>query len=311
MFITHKTYYLSASMVALFFTACCAGASYTKVTIPDEPSAAMQTIADEVVAGNCSILWHAMPTSYQTDINAIVQLAGTKVDPEIYDRIFGLVGRFAEVADKQKLFILNTSLAGEQPADQIAEIEAAWASIIGFVQTIVTSSISSYTGLRAFNGQIFSEQTLPALFKHSANLALLSNEDNPFSILEFDSLKTLENTDKTAVLEINFIKGGVNTESFSKVENRWVPTKIATKWSTGMAASKKHLEAISSDEIAKNKPQLMGIITMLDGILTQLNTADNQEQFDQTLQGAMIPIGLFMMQGMVEGIGAPTKPVSP
>ena len=78
-----------------------------------------------------------------------------------------------------------------------------------------------------------------------------------------------------------------------------------------MAASKKHLEAISSDEIAKNKPQLMGIITMLDGILTQLNTADNQEQFDQTLQGAMIPIGLFMMQGMVEGIGAPTKPVSP
>ena len=47
----------------------------------------------------------------------------------------------------------------------------------------------------------------------------------------------------------------------------------------------------------------MGMITMLDGILTQLNTAKTQEQFDQALHGAMIPIGLLMMQSMGEGIG--------
>jgi hypothetical protein len=116
MFITHKKLFPSAAMVALFFTACGAGISSTTVTIPDEPSAAMQTIADEVIAGNHSILWHAMPTSYQTDINDIAQLVGSKVDPEIYDKSFGLVGRFAEVADKQKLFILNTKLGGELTA---------------------------------------------------------------------------------------------------------------------------------------------------------------------------------------------------
>ena len=55
----------------------------------------------------------------------------------------------------------------------------------------------------------------------------------------------------------------------------------------------------------------MGMITMLDGILTQLNTAETQEQFDQALQGAMIPIGLLMMQSMGEGIGAPEIPVAP
>ena len=71
MFITHKTFFPYAAVVALFFTACGAGISSTIVTIPDEPSTAMQTIADEVIAGNYSILWHAMPTSYQTDINAI------------------------------------------------------------------------------------------------------------------------------------------------------------------------------------------------------------------------------------------------
>ena len=310
MFITHKTFFPYAAMVAFFFTACGAGISSTTVTLPDEPSAAMQTIADEVVAGNYSILWHALPISYQTDINAIARFAGSKVDSEIYDKSFGLVGRFAEVANKQKSFILNTSLGGEQPAEQIAEIEAAWSSIIGFVQTIVTSSISSSAGLRAFDGQVFSEQTLPALFKYSNDIAVISNEENPFGSLEFGSLKTLENTDTTAVLEITFTKGGVETKGLTKIENRWVPTEIAINWSTEMAAAKKQLEAISYEEIAKNKTQLMGMITMLDGILTQLNTAETQEQFDQALQGAMIPIGLLMMQIMGEGIGVPTKPVA-
>ena len=280
MFITHKSFYPSAAMIALFFTACGAGISSTKVTIPDEPSAAMRTIADEVIAGNYSILWHAMPTSYQNDINAIAQLAGSKVDPEIYDKSFGLVGRFAEVADRQKLFILNTSLGGEQPAEQIAEIEAAWPSIIGFVQTIVTSSISSSAGLRSFDGQVFSSRTLPALIKYSNDLAAISNQENPFGSLEFDRLKTVENADTTAVVEITFTKGGVGTKGLTKIENRWVPTEIATNWSTEMAAAKKQLEAISFEEIAKNKPQLMGMITMLDGILTQLNYAKTQEQFD-------------------------------
>ena len=307
MFITHKTFFPPAAMLAVLFTACGAGISSTEVTIPDEPSAAMQTIADEVIAGNCSILWHAMPTSYQTDINAIAQLAGSKVDPEIYDKSFGLFGRFAEVADKQKLFILNTSLGGELAAEQIAEIEAAWPSIIGFIQTIVTSSISSSAGLRAFDGQGFFEQTLPALFKYSNDLAALSNEENPFDGLEFDSLKTVESTNTTAVLGKTFANGDVEAVDLTKVGKRWVPAEMAANWSRGIGNAKKQLEAISSEEMAKNKPQIMGMITMVDGILTQLKTAETQEQFDQALLGAMLPIGLLMMQSMGEGIGTPTN----
>jgi hypothetical protein len=298
MFINHKIFPSCATILALIFTACDAGVSSTEFTIPDEPSAAIQKIADEMLVGNCSILWHAMPSSYQADVNAIAKLAGAKVDPEIYDKSFGLFGRFAEVADKQKSFILNTKLGGELAAEQIAEIEAAWPSIIGFIQTIVSSSISSSAGLRAFDGQGFSEQTLPALFKYSNDLAAISKEENPFGSLEFDRLKTIENADTAAVIEITFTNGDVETEDFIKVENRWVPTEMATNWSTQIADTKKKLEAISSEEIAKNKPQLMGMITMLDGILTQLEKADTQEQFDQALRGAMMPIGMLIMQGM-------------
>ena len=296
MLITYKILFPCAALVALFLTACDAGVSCTEYTLPDEPSAAMQTIADEMLAGNCSILWHAMPASFQIDVNAIAQLLGAKVDPEIYDKSFGIIGRFADVADKQKLFILNTKLGGELAAEQIAEIEAAWPSIIGFVKTIVTSSISSTAGLRAFDGQVFSEKTLPVLFKYSNDLAALS-EENPFSSLEFDSLKTIVSTDTTAEIKITFTNGDVETEDFAKVENRWVPAEMAINWSTQMADAKKQLEAISSEKMVKNKPQIMGMITMVDGILTQLEKAETQEQFDQALQGAMMPIGILMMQG--------------
>ena len=296
MLITYKILFPCAALVALFFTACDAGVSSTEYTLPDEPSVAMQTIADEMLAGNCSILWHAMPASFQIDVNAIAQLVGAKVDPEIYDKSFGLIGRFAEVADKQKLFILNTKLGSELAAEQIAEIEAAWPSIIGFVQTILTSSISSSAGLRAFDGQVFSEQTLPVLFKYSNDLAALS-EENPFNSLEFDSLKTIVSTDTTAEIKITFTNGDVETEDFAKVENRWVPAEMAINWSMRMADAKKQLEAISSKKLVKNKPQIMGMITMVDGILTQLEKAETQEQFDQALQGAMMPIGILMMQG--------------
>jgi hypothetical protein len=81
MFINHKIFPSCATILALIFTACDAGVSSTEFTIPDEPSAAIQKIADEMLVGNCSILWHAMPSSYQADVNAIAKLAGAKVDP--------------------------------------------------------------------------------------------------------------------------------------------------------------------------------------------------------------------------------------
>lgn len=311
MYVIHKSFLSSFAMAALFFTTCSAAVGSTQVAIPDEPSAAMRTIADEVIAGNSSILWRAMPASYQTDINSIAQLAGSKVDPEIYEMIFVLIGRLAEVADEQKLFVLNTNLGGEKPAELIAGIEAAWPSIISFVQTIVTSSISSSAGLRAFDGQLFSEQTLSALYNYSNDLAALSDEENPFGNLQFDSLKTLESTDSTAVIEVTFTNGDVKTEDFTKVENRWVPAVIANNWSTEVAAGKRQLEAISPEEMAKNKPLIMGMITMLDGILSQLEIAETQEQFDQALRGAMMPIGMLMMQRMGDQISAPTKSLAP
>lgn len=319
MIVSPKLFLPLAALSAMLFTACGgsedSSSTSTEAQIPDAPDAAIETIAKEVMDGNGGILWKAMPASYQADVDSIAQLAGTKVDAELYNKSFGLVGRLAEVADKQKEFILNTQLGGAQPAEQIAKVEAAWPSIIGFVQTIAGSSIASSQGLQSFDGQAFFDTTVSSLIGYSKDLAALSEQENPFDAMDFGTVSVLESTEDTATLEMTGPDGTVETEAFTKVENRWVPTEMATQWSANMAEAKAQLEAMSPEEMAQNKPQIMGVITMLEGVLTQLEAAETQEQFDQALQGAMMPImGLMMMQGgMGGGQGAPSSmpPVAP
>ncbi|WPJ94652.1 hypothetical protein SH580_14550 [Coraliomargarita algicola] len=312
MSVTAKILFPCVSLAAFVFTACGSKSESTEkpeASIPDAPDAAIQTIATELSNGNGAILWEAMPASYQNDVNTVAQLAGTKVDAEIYNKGFALIGRLADVANKQKEFILNTQLGGEKPAEQIAKIEAAWPSIIGFVKTLTDSSLASAEGLQAFDGLAFCETTVSTLVDFSQDLAQLSDEPNP---LDFGAVKLLASTDTTASLEMTLPDGTVNTEEFSKVENRWVPTEMASSWASDMANAKAQLEAISPEEIAKNKPQIMGAITMFEGILGQIDAAETQEQFDQALQGAMMPImGLMMMQGGMGGGSAPAMPAVP
>tara|TARA_B100000989_G_scaffold266673_1_gene220317 strand:+ start:2680 stop:3585 length:906 start_codon:yes stop_codon:yes gene_type:complete len=297
MFNTQKISFLLALIVALSFTACGSGVK----SIPDEPSAAVQTVNDEINAGNCSIIWHAMPASYQADVNAIVQLAGTKVDAEIYDKTFSFLSRLAEVVDKQKAFIINAELISELPAEELAKIETAWSSIIGFVECIATSSISSSAGLQAFDGEVFFNETFSDLFKYSKDLASIAGEElTDFDIanLEFDSVKTLEISDTTAVVEITLVNGDAETLDLTRVENRWVPTELHTEWSEGIADSKEELKAFSFDDLVENKSQIMGLFTTADILLTQFDSAQTQEEFNQAIEGSMMQIGVLVMQFM-------------
>ena len=73
---------------ALLLTGCGKKAEEAAaVTIPDAPDAAIQTVITEFAKGNGGILWQAMPASYQSDVNTLAQLAGSKIDPEVYGTV--------------------------------------------------------------------------------------------------------------------------------------------------------------------------------------------------------------------------------
>jgi hypothetical protein len=279
------------------------------VTIPDAPDAAIQTVINEFAKGNGGIIWQAMPTSYQTDVSYLLHLAGSKIDPELYDKSFATIARLAEVIDQQQALILNSSFMQGRSAEEMAQLEAALPSIVGLLGAITSSELASSTGLLNFNGQDFFDTTVSQLIQYAETLGQLAGEESMLSNYMNTVVTVVEADDLQATL-LTTVPGKEPVEqAFSKVEQRWVPSEMASDWVAKIAEATAELEATSMQDIAANKPQIMSVLTMIDGVLAQIAAAETQEQFDQSLKGAMMPLMGLMMMG--QGMGGSAAPAAP
>lgn len=318
---TLKMFVFALLAGALFLTACGkqedpeAEAETEAVKIPESPDAAIQFIAQEIGKGNGAVLWQAMPATYQGDVNRIAQLAGTKIDAEIYDRIFATLDRASKVLDQQKDLVFGSSMIPDQTDEAAAaQMREAWPSITSLIETITTSALASAEGLQSFDGATFFEGTVSKLLGDMDALAQLDpeREQSLLASLSEIKVKLVESTDSQALLEMSVPGEEVETETFVKFEDRWVPQEMAAEWSEQIADARRQLEAIDPAEFAKQKPQILGVFAMFDGVLAQLEAAKTQEQFDQAIQGAMMPImGLLMMGQGMGGGAAPAAPAMP
>ncbi|MEN8661253.1 MAG: hypothetical protein ACN4GF_03035 [Lentimonas sp.] len=282
-----------------------------EITIPDAPDEAMEVILAELIDGNGGILWQAMPASYQGDINKVVQLAGTKIDAEMYDQTMAFLGRFGQVAGECKDYILNTALMGQMEATEKQQLEQAIPALVKVFEVITTSDVATSAGLQAFDGKRFFSSTVSELAKLSVELSTLDGSGQPtLQDLRDAEVTVVEQSETTATLQM-LAAGESETTEMVKVENRWVPTDLAADWTKNMDEAIANMEAMSPEEMVAQKPQMLGVLTMLDGVLTQIEAAESQEQFDQAVQGAMMPIMGLMMMGQGMGGGAPAMPAAP
>jgi len=299
-----KNVALGLTASALLFSACSKPA---QDAIPAAPDAAIQTVITEFAQGNGGILWQAMPATYQSDVTTLVKLAGTKVDAEVYDKSFATIGRLAEVVNQQKAFILGSSFLEGRSAEEMAELETALPSVVGVINTLTQSELASSTGLLNFDGQAFFDTTVSKIAGYAEALAVMAGEEYVLSDYVNTVVSVVESDDLTATLLTTLPGQEPVEQAFTKVEDRWVPTDIESEWAAWVAESTAELEATSAEDIAAQKPQIMGVLTMVDGVLTQIAAAETQEQFDQSLQGAMMPLMGLMMMG--QGMGAPAAPM--
>jgi len=296
---------LGVTAGALLLTGCGKKAEEAAtVTIPDAPDNAIQTVITEFAKGNGGILWQAMPASYQSDVNTLAQLAGSKIDPELYDSSFATIARLAEVIDQQQVLILNSSVMQGRSAEEMAELEAALPSIVGLLGAITSSELASSTGLLNFNGQDFFDTTVSQFTQYAETLGQLAGEESMLSNYMNTVVTVVEADDLQATL-LTTVPGKEPLEQvFTKVEQRWVPSEMASDWSSEIAEAKAELDATFIEDMAAQKPQIMSVLAMIDGVLAQIAAAENQQQFDQSLQGAIL-----MMVG--PGWGGSDAPVTP
>ena len=310
--------YLSLGLTAgaLFLTACSkpaedseASSAAAEVTIPDAPDEAMKAIFAELSNGNGGILWKAMPASYQGDVNKVVQLAGSKVDAELYDQAMGLVGRIGQVAGKQQDYILNSTLLPEADPEEQESMSQLIPVIVELLDVITTSEIGTSAELQSFEGQKFFDTTVSKIMKLGFKLSAIDDSSQPtLEDLGKSEFTVVEQSETAATVKMVAADEEEMVE-LVKVENRWVPEEMADEWATNMSEAVAQLEAITPEEINEQKPQIMSVLAMLDGVLTQIEAAESQQQFDQAIQGATMPIMGLMMMGQGMGGSGPAMPM--
>jgi hypothetical protein len=297
----HKAAIASVSLLltGVFLGTGCSPKS-KEVVIPDAPDAAMRVIADELAAGKAGVLWAAMPASYQLDLTGVVREAGTKVDAEVYNGGFAFLKRLADVAEKQRAFILATPMLKQ--VDK-AKAEANWPHGVAMVRALATSQLATAEGLRSFEGEQFLSTTGSAILALAQEMAKASGEDL-FAKLKAVKFTASDVTATSASIKAEPEGKPGKASVFTKIEGRWVPAEMAGQWTAKMEEAKKNLAAMTLEDVQKNKPQVMGALAMANGVLTQLEEAKTQAEFDAALQNAMMPLmGLMMMgqQGLTGG----------
>jgi len=311
--IKHFSLVLTAS--ALFLSACGnptedsdAPSAVGEVTISDAPDEAMKTILMELAEGEGGIIWKAMPASYQADLNSVVQLVGTQIDAEIYDKSFQLIDRLGSIINQQQALILNSSM-GPTLEEEKMKLRQGLPKLAEIIRVFATSDVATNAGLQSFNGQVFFGTTVSKLANLTTELSKLQDAEGPsLEDLRDASIAVTDVTAMEATLSIT-MAGETETVQLTKIENRWVPVDIAAQWTASIAEVKTSLEALSPKAVAAAKADVMNVLKVLDDVMNTVEAAETQADFDQSLKNAMMPLmGVYMAIMETVSGGAPVAP---
>lgn len=222
-----------------------------------------------------------------------MHLIAEKVDAEIYYKSFDIIRRITDVARRQENFILNTKFGGKFSDENLAKIVIAWPSIINFSECISNSEISDLAGLQSFDGRSFFDNIVSSFIGFTKDSSLSSGERNPF---EYSNIDLLETNNNRTILSLTSPDGTADRIEFTNLQGRWIPTCIADGWVKTITKIKRKLGAINPKDIAKNKAQVITLLSMFEVALMQIEIAETQIQFDQSVQRAVLPLmGLLLV----------------
>ncbi|MBN2530942.1 MAG: hypothetical protein JXR76_31435 [Deltaproteobacteria bacterium] len=261
------------------FVSSCQGCG---AKIPDSPEGTVDVVAKEIEKGNPQIVWEALPPSYQQDINGLVQQAAGKFDKELWDKGVSVLKKGTDIAGSKKEFILGTPMMGQLKVDQ-KQLAESWDAVVGLLKVIAESELASVDDLKKFDGGKFLSGTGKKLVEKGKELRKLAPEDAPKSFADLKVEKVSESGDK-ASLKVT-VDGKTDTVEMVKVEGRWVPAEMAKEWKEMIAEAKKSIEEMSTETMAKQKPQLMMMMAGIEAGMDQLKNASSQAEFDTTVQG--------------------------
>lgn len=269
------------------------------VEIPDSPEGTARAVGNALADRHPEVLWQALPPTYQKDITELTHAFAAKMDPVVWDAVFG-VGRKTAALLRDKKDIILASSTIQAAGEKRDEVASGWDSMVGLLDSFFASGVSNLDTLKTINWESYLATTGRDLMNLAAEKSKASGND----AFEREFVQPLKQTEievvsrdgDNATLRMTAPGEEPEEEQFTRVEGRWVPAEMAVDWDKNVAEARQKIAAITDEEIQQGSMQAMMMIGMVDGVLAQLNAAETAEEFDQSIQGILGPF----LGGMME-----------
>jgi hypothetical protein len=272
--------------------------------IPSTPDGTVQTVTSELANNRPQVVWQALPASYQTDIREVIVAFADKMDADLWNRTFTVLGKISRVAKDKKEFILAT--IGDSPIEQLneeklEELNENWDLVVAIFETIVASDIKTVDGLKTLNPEKFLATTGSRLSKNFKDLATaVADEETAETLAQLSQTKVTLVTSEgdNATLSIAAPDQPAKTVEMVRFEGKWLPAEMVANWDTGIEQLKQSISQI--DFAGPSRAMYLGVIGQFEQTLDQMLAANSQQEFDQAAAGLKEMFGGLLMANFGE-----------
>lgn len=277
----------------------------------DAPDVALKNTLAALTTGDASAAWNMLPDKHQADAKAVWQEAAGKVDAEVWNRAFVVLGKLSEVLKTKKDYFLGSSVLGLKPEDK-EELARVWPHATDIVDALANTEIKTVDGFKASDPGKFLATTGTRVL---TGLISAVDKAGPAYSGELKSMKNYKVTlvkqeGDTATVKTETDDGKVDEVVLKRVDGKWVPVGLLEDWDGGVNAAKKGLaQAAMTPEM---KQQVLPVLAMVEGALDGLLKAKDQNEFDATLAPIMalartaMPMAGPPSAGGPVGLGGPS-----
>lgn len=272
---------LAACLMAVVAVAAGCGQD-PSVQVPGTPDGTVETVSASLADGQPGVLWNALPASYQSDVNELIEAFADSVDAEVYNKSFALIAQLGNVLSAKKEFILNSEVLRMGAPVDLAEIGDEWDTLVAMVNAVTTSELRSVESLRQLDVGRFLSTTGATVMRHGLRLGELSGEEDFQYIARLKEIKTevLSSEEDRAVVRVTLPDGETDEVELSRVDGKWLPTEVVEGWDEGVAEMRQMIAEMNSSEY---RMQFMMGLSMFETVLTALERAGGQDEFDSAV----------------------------
>jgi hypothetical protein len=270
--------------------------------VPDTADGTVKSVLAGVNNNQPDILWEAIPASYQKDVNGLVHELANNMDATLYNKTLSVAGKVVKVMKEKKTFILNSPMMAAIPPEQQeakAEMEKSWDDTVKAFGILLSSDLGNIESMKKMDMGKFLSTTGAKMMKAQTKVQGL-----PIDLTNI-KVELLDAKADTANLKITMTAADCEKlqepvcepkdVAMKKVEGKWLPAEMVETWTQQIGEIKASIAEIDKEKIAKQKPQIMLGISVIEGVIDQIASTTTQEEFNTAVGGLM---GMMMGPGV-------------